>query len=182
MMFGGLDGFIRRDHHEVFDSEFGGDRRQVIRAEDVILDGFEGVRLHQGHMFVSRGVVDDGWCMKVKDIPQALPILNAADLRVKFEFRELLPDFVFQMKQRRFGYLICDQGGRLESADLPAQFRADGSGGAGDAESPGVRFWPGFRIHRGGPDCGPKGLRPRRPGFVKPGHWTRWPQPGWGPF
>src|SRR5260370_30059677 len=52
-------GFVRRDHHEFVDAELAGEGGYVISTENVILNGFEQMRLHHRNVLVSGSVEDN---------------------------------------------------------------------------------------------------------------------------
>src|ERR1039457_2310666 len=58
---GGPHGLIGGDQNEVFDSVLAGCHRDVVCPEDVVLDRFEHVRLHQGDVLIGCGMIDHRW-------------------------------------------------------------------------------------------------------------------------
>src|SRR5579859_6103369 len=103
----------------------------VESSEDIVLDGFENVPLHQGNMLVGGGVEDDGGLILAHQVGQAGGVLNTADFGVESEVGEGLADLALQMKNRRFRDIETDQRGRGETRHLAADFRADRTRGAG---------------------------------------------------
>src|SRR2546423_1747305 len=94
-----MDGFVRRDHHEVFDAILPGDGGEIVCSKDVVLDRLKKMRLHQRNVLVRGGMKDQRRRVLSEYLSQALHILDIADLRPESELREGLPHLILQMKQ-----------------------------------------------------------------------------------
>ena len=69
---GGVDGLVRGDQDEAVDTVFQGEFGQPGGAEAVVLDGFAGLMLHHGHVFVGGGVEDDVGLVLREDLFHAI--------------------------------------------------------------------------------------------------------------
>lgn len=50
----------------------------LIGADNVVLDGLTGARLHQRHMLIGRRMIDDVWLIGVKHTVEAAAIADRA--------------------------------------------------------------------------------------------------------
>src|SRR5579872_6125584 len=76
-------------------------------------------------------MVDGRGCVLAQDFVQASAVLYAADLGVERDVGEGLAHLAVNFEQRGLGNFESDNAGGLEACDLPAEFGADRSGGAG---------------------------------------------------
>ncbi len=76
---GGVDGLVRGDQDEPLDTVGGGGQRGLVGAEDVVLDGFLRIVLHQGHVLVGGGVEDDVGVVAREGGGQLLLVADAPD-------------------------------------------------------------------------------------------------------
>ena len=53
------NGFISGDEDKAFNIVSNGDLREIVRAENVVGDGFDNIGLHERDMFVGSGMEDD---------------------------------------------------------------------------------------------------------------------------
>ena len=87
---GGVDGLVGRDHHKAFHTVFDRHVRHVFRAGNVSLDRLVREALHEGHMLICRGVIDDIRSHLAEDLFDACPIAHICNHRNETGVRELL--------------------------------------------------------------------------------------------
>lgn len=132
---GGIDGFVAGDEHEAFAVVAVGTFHDVLSAEDVILDGFFGLQLHEGHVLMGGGVEDDGGPVAGEDALQALLVAHVADdgdiVFARVFGEQLLVDLVDAV------LAASEQNELLGSGEgyLAAELGADGAACAGDEDS-----------------------------------------------
>ena len=127
---GGIHGFIGGDEYEALGAELHGRLGDLERAHHVVLHGFVGAVLHQGHVLVRRRMEHDLGAVRVEDAAHAPGVAHAADKHLQVELGilplELLLDLV--------GVVLVDvEDDELlgpEAGDLAAELRADGSAAA----------------------------------------------------
>jgi hypothetical protein len=61
-------------------------------------------------MLVSRGVKDTGWLMALEDAAQGFRMCDAANLGVKDQMREALPQLPINFGEGRLRFIEADQG------------------------------------------------------------------------
>ena len=131
---GGVDRFVGGDEHKALAVMGHGGIGGLIGADGVVLDGLVGAVLHEGDVFMGRGVIDDLWAIFLKDLEHAAAVADRADQRDQIQigmcFFQLILDVIGIVlidieDDKLFGIVI---------GDLPAEFRADGAAAAGDQD------------------------------------------------
>ena len=76
-------------------------------------------------MLVCGSVVKNGWLVTLHGVVHVLRAGNVANLRVECQVGKLVVQLSVELKQRSFRPVKADQSKRIESSDLPADFRTD---------------------------------------------------------
>ena len=122
---GGVHGLVRGDQHEALAAVNHGGVGGFIGADGVVLDGFAGAVLHEGHVLMGRGVIDDLGPVGIEDLEDAPAVPHGADQGHQVQLW-ILP---LQLQLNLVGVVFIDikddQLLRIVGGDLPAQLRSD---------------------------------------------------------
>ena len=129
-----IDGFVGRNLDEAADIKLVGQVGDAFRAVNVVFDGLARIGLHQRHMLMRGGVEDDIGSVVDKNLPHPVFIGHIADARAQRPGRGRGLQFPFNRKNPVLAAADHDQGPRLETEHLPADFRSDATPGAGDQD------------------------------------------------
>src|SRR3954468_19405985 len=103
----------------------------VVSTKNIVLDCLEDVALHERHMLVRRGVVDDGGLIFRDHFRYTGAVLDTSDLGMKEDVRVEIGHLPVEIEQTGFGNFKCHYGGGLETSHLAAELRSDRPGGTG---------------------------------------------------
>ena len=70
----------------------------IVGAENVVFDRLKHMSFHQRNMFVGCGMINHIRFVELKDLVQAVAILNASDLGVKRNMRKRLTHFAIDLE------------------------------------------------------------------------------------
>ena len=129
---GGVDGFVGGDHHHLLDVVFQAFVGDVAGAQDVDEDRFAGVFLHQGDVFVGRGVEDDLGVPGAEREVEPVRVADIADDGHEVQALETVFELEPEIVHRGLGVVEEDQFPDAQGGELQGQLRTDGSGGPRD--------------------------------------------------
>ena len=119
---GGVDGFVGRDHDKPLHAVFDRHVRHVLRAGDVGLYRFVRETLHERHMLIRRGVIDDIRAHFAEDLFDASSVANVCNHGDESCLRVLLLQVQNQVVQGRLRHLQEDSYLWCVWLYLPHQF------------------------------------------------------------
>src|SRR5581483_4260881 len=128
----GVRGLVGRDEDEPVDASF--DRRldEVARAEDVVRDRLQRVRLEHADVLVRGGVEDDLGPVALEDLPHLRPVAAVREHGDGGGEVALVDELALDLEERRLTLLDEDEPRGAEPGELPAELRADRAAGAAD--------------------------------------------------
>ena len=132
---GGVYGFVGGDHDEDFRPVAVGRFGDGLGAEDVVVDGFFGLPLHEGDVLVGGGVEDDLWPGLGEDGVDALPVADVGDFRHEAELGVLGLEFAVDFIDAIFAFAEKVERFWCHRRYLPAEFGADGASRSGDEDA-----------------------------------------------
>ena len=138
---GRVHGLVCGNQHKPAASVGHGGVSRLVGADGVVLDGFAGAVLHQGHVLVGRRVINDLRPVFLKHLEHPPAVPHRSDQHRQLQLRI----FFLQLQLNRIGavfiYVEDDQAFRPVGRNLAAKLRSDGSAAAGHQNGfPGNEF------------------------------------------
>ena len=99
---------------------------RLIGADGIVLDGLTGAVLHEGHVLVGGGVIDDLGMVLLKDLKNTAAVTDGADQSNEVQIRILLAQFQLDGVGVVLVDIENDELLGIMPRDLAAEFRADG--------------------------------------------------------
>ena len=131
---GGIDRLIRGDHDKALGAAGGCRHRRIEGAEDVVFDGLAGADLHERHMLVRSGMIDDIRTVLVENPVDALLIPDRCNQHHQIQIRIFAAQLLLHVIRAVLIDINQNQLPRMMSRNLPAKLRADGAAAAGDTD------------------------------------------------
>src|SRR5690606_17323197 len=132
---GRIDGFVRRNENESFDAALQRRLGRVHRAEDVVVDSFDDVLLHDRHVLVGGRVVDRLNPVDLQDLFHSALVMRITEQSHQFDLellgRDQGPKLALDVIQRKLRHLEEQNLRRTQPNDLTAKLGADGSARTG---------------------------------------------------
>ena len=135
---GGVDSLVRGDQDKALAAVDHGRVGGLVGADGVVFDSLAGAVLHEGHMLVGRGVVDDLRAVFVEDFEHPAAVADGPDQDLEIEVRVLFAELELDVVGVVLIDVKDDQLAGAVGSDLPAEFGADGAAAARDKDSPAV--------------------------------------------
>src|SRR5690625_366358 len=127
-----VHGLVCRDVHEVRHPVLPRQVHEVAAADHVVEDRFFRVQLHERHVLVRRGMEHDVGPQPPEDVVEPGTVLDGADHAVVGDVGPVAVEFPLERIDGVFTVPEQHEAFRVEPADLPDEFTADGAAGAGD--------------------------------------------------
>ena len=128
----GVDGLVRRDEDKALRAEAIRRLRDVVRAEDVILDRLKRRRLHERHVLMRRRVAHEIRPVTVKDLHDALTVAHGADEHDQIQLRMRAPQLHLDVVGVILVDIENDEPFRPLCRRLTAELAADAAAAARD--------------------------------------------------
>ena len=131
---GGVDRLVRRDEDKALAAV---DHRGVgglVCANRVVLDRLAGAILHERHVLVRGGVVDDLRVVLFEHIEHLATVADRADQGVNLQFRVLVPELELYVVRVVFINIEDDEGLWFMGCHLTADLATDGAAASGDED------------------------------------------------
>ena len=129
---GGVHRLVRGDEHESLTAVDHGGVGGLIGADGVVLDGLAGTVLHEGHVLMSRRMIDDLGAIGIEHLEDPSTVPNGPDESGQLQTREV----GFQLQLDIVGVVLVDieydELLGIVGRDLPAELAADGATAARD--------------------------------------------------
>ena len=128
----GVDCFVCGNEHELFDFVFLCCQSNVIRAEDVVLDGLIRAVFHERNMLVSRRMEDQLRMIFFKDDVQSVEVSYRANNKAHVFVGVVVLELLLEVVCCVFVDVQDHEHFRVLLDDLSAEFGTDGAATAGD--------------------------------------------------
>jgi hypothetical protein len=129
-----VERLVGRDQHEALDPARDRDVGDDARAEDVVRDRLERVRLHQRHVLVRGRVEDDVGPVALEDLAQPPLVAHVGEHGHARAEAALVHELALDLEERALGLVDEHDPLRLGARELAAELGADRAPGTGDED------------------------------------------------